>query len=1134
MRLDSVADAVSRFGAAATAKLSNEAVAGEPEDQIRAPLEALLADFAEASGFARGAVTAVGESSLADLKTRPDYAVTVDGALVGFVEVKAPGKGADPRRFTKRHDKEQWKKLRALPNLLYTDGNAFSLWHDGELHGEVVHLAGDVRTAGADLAAPPALLALVRDFLGWAPAPPRSVRELADTSARLCRLLRDEVEEQMGRGNRALTGLAEGWRQLLFPHATDAEFADGYAQAVTFGLLLARAREVPLDGGFGEVARALRDRNSLIGSALGLLTDEATNLAALDTSLRTLLRVLGVVDWSRLVKREDRDRAPEDRPEPWLYFYEDFLAVYDNDLRKETGSYYTPPVVVREMARLVDDVLKSPARFALPRGLASGSVTVADPAVGAGTFLLAVLRRIAATLAEDEGPGAMRKAIPSVAERLVGFELQFGPFAVAQLRLTGEVADLMTRDGDAPPESLPDLRLFVTDTLGNPFVEHEDAWVADRLRPLAESRRRANEIKRKAPITVVLGNPPYKEKAKGMGGWVEEGDKKFAAPLDAWMPPAAWGVGAHAKHLRNLYVYFWRWATWKVFGAGRATTVEDAEAGRTHEGVVCYITVAGFLNGPGFQKMRADLRRDASEIWIIDASPEGHQPPTASRVFQGVQQPVCIVLAARTADADDARPARVRYAALPEGPREAKFEALAALDLDGPAWADCPDAWRGPFLPAATGAWAGFPALGDFFLYDGSGVMPGRTWPIAPDAETLRRRWQRLTAEGDPKKKERLFHPHTNGDRTSTKEETTGGIPGHEARSMPVAQDTRDIVEPVPYAFRSFDRQLIIPDKRLINRENPTLWETHSDRQVYLTAPSDKSPTDGPALTFSALIPDAHHYNGRGGRVFPLYAEGGAGRSGAALRPNVNPNLVARLAAAYGRAVSAEDVVAYLAAVAAHPGYVARFEGDLVQPGLRVPVTASADLFAAAAALGREVVWLHTFGERFADAGAGRPPGPPRAEPRPTVPDGGEIPDDAAEIGYDAARQRLTVGTGYVEPVPAAVWAYEVSGKPVLRQWFSYRGADRSRPLIGTRRPPSPLNEVQPAGWLPAYTTELLNVVHVLTRLVALEPRQADLLGRICDGPTLDADGLRADGAFDAPGAGRARPRDAAQTGLGL
>ena len=89
-------EAISAFGSNAKAKLSNVAAAGEPEDQLRAPLEHLIGDVAELCGLPRSAVAAVGESSLADLKTRPDYAITVKNVLIGFIEVKAPGKGADP------------------------------------------------------------------------------------------------------------------------------------------------------------------------------------------------------------------------------------------------------------------------------------------------------------------------------------------------------------------------------------------------------------------------------------------------------------------------------------------------------------------------------------------------------------------------------------------------------------------------------------------------------------------------------------------------------------------------------------------------------------------------------------------------------------------------------------------------------------------------------------------------------------------------------------------------------------------------------------------------------------------------------------------------------------------------------
>ena len=1109
-------EAISTFGAKAKSKLSNPSASGAPEDQLRAPLEGLIANLAELTGLPPGSVVAVGESSLADLKTRPDYAVTRRNALIGFIEVKAPGKGADPRRFQDTHDKEQWAKLQTLPNLIYTDGNAFSLWRNGELEGRVVHLEGDVATAGSKLAAPDGLVSLFADFFQWEPQPPRSAAQLAVVTARLCRLLREEVVEQLGQESAPLTNLATDWRKLLFPSATDEAFADGYAQAVTFGLLMARARDITLADGLDRAAHELRQTNTLIGTALRLLTDDADNQATLKTSLATLTRVLDAVHWPAISKGD---------PEAWLYFYEDFLSVYDNELRKKTGSYYTPPEVVRAMVRLVDEALRSDGRFGLSEGLASADVTVADPATGTGTFLLGVLRRIAESTEADQGPGAVPGVVEASLSRLIGFEIQFGPFAVAQLRILAELQSLLDDS-----KATPSMRLFVTDTLGNPYVEEE--YIPQILMPLGESRRHANEIKRQEKITVVIGNPPYKEKAKGLGGWIESGTKgsKVKAPLGQWMPPTDWSVGAHAKHLRNLYVYFWRWATWKVFGDGDPSRIEGREQDR--KGIVCFITVAGFLNGPGFQKMRAELRSDADEIWVIDCSPEGHQPEVRTRIFQGVQQPVCIVMALRSSDAGSPNPARVRYRALPLGHRDEKFAALGTIALDDSGWVECPSDPRASFFPKAVGAWADFAPLDDLFTYDGSGVMPGRTWVIAPDRASLERRWKALQAEADPEKKEEQFHPHLVGGKPGDKHTNKilrKGLYGHEFRAGTVAKDKGSLIPPVRYAFRSFDRQWIIPDGRLINRPNPTLWEDQSNQQVYMTVLQQHALTVGPAVTFSASIPDLHHYNGRGGRVFPLWADRRAQVT------NLKTSLLREMGEALGVTVSAPDLMAYLAAVAAHPAYTARFRSDLVQPGLRFPMTTEATLFAEAVDIGREVIWLHCFGERFADPDAGRPNGAPRmpAGERPVIPKDGAIPTDPDRfpdrIGHDAAAHRLRIGDGYIDNVPRAVWEYEVSGKQVLVQWFSYRRLDRSRPIIGDRRPPSPLENIQPERWLAEYTTELMNVLHVLGRLVALESRQADLLNRICDGPLLSGEDLRASGAFDSSSTGRGGGADERQ-----
>ena len=109
------------------------------------------------------------------------------------------------------------------------------------------------------------------------------------------------------------------------------------------------------------------------------------------------------------------------------------------------------------------------------------------------------------------------------------------------------------------------------------------------------------------------------------------------------------------------------------------------------------------------------------------------------------------------------------------------------------------------------------------------------------------------------------------------------------------------------------------------------------------------------------------------------------------------------------------------------------------------------------------------------------------------------------EMHYNAGKEWLVVGSGHIENVPQEVWKYEVSGKQVLLQWFSYRKKNRERPIMGDRRPPSKLGEIQPSGWINEYTVDLLNLLHVLRSLVALEPVQADLLERICSGPQITA-----------------------------
>ena len=296
---------------------------GQPEDQLCAPFETLLKEISDAMGKP---VVCTGESTLPQGLGIPDYAVHVGGLLVGYVELKAPGKGADARRF-KGHDRSQFKRFSALPNLLYTDGNEWALYRSGERVGDLVRLPGNVAKDGrraADSSSAKTVEALLNNFLAWEPLPPQDrsgnfdLRTFSEQLAPLCRMLRDDVAAALRDPKSELKALQQDWRKLLFPEASDAQFADAYAQTVTFALLLGRSEGAnPLT--LGSAEERLAAEHTLLARALRVLTDtliEPDSRRALTASLDFLLRVTSVVPPGSLMRNGD----------PWLHFYEDFLA----------------------------------------------------------------------------------------------------------------------------------------------------------------------------------------------------------------------------------------------------------------------------------------------------------------------------------------------------------------------------------------------------------------------------------------------------------------------------------------------------------------------------------------------------------------------------------------------------------------------------------------------------------------------------------------------------------------------------------------------------------------------------------------------------------------------------------------
>jgi hypothetical protein len=448
-------------------------------------------------------------------------------------------------------------------------------------------------------------------------------------------------------------------------------------------------------------------------------------------------------------------------------------------------------------------------------------------------------------------------------------------------------------------------------------------------------------------------------------------------------------------------------------------------------GVLTFITAASYLAGPGLVGMREVMRRTFDELWILDLGGDNLGTRKTPNVF-AIQVPVAIAIGVRGPKSHPDVPAKVWYARIEGATREEKLAKLEAttrfVDI---LWQACPAAWHAPFLPESRGHYFDWPALTDLFPWWHSGVQFKRTWPIAPELNVLRRRWGELCSA----------HPDTRKELFKLSDAS---------RNVDVARFVGDdvIAALTRYAHRSFDRQYCILHRRVADRPRPELSAAHGPHQVYLTTLLAFPLGAGPAVVATADIPDLHHFCGRGGKdVMPLW------RDPAGTQPNVTRGLLDRLAASYGRSVSAEDLLAYVYALLANRAYTRRFWNELATPGPRVPLSKDPTLFERAVRLGRRLLWLHTFAERFRgeDRGDRVPQGSARCvRGVPTDPD--RYPD---AFDYDPSSRTLRVGEGRFAPVSPELWGLRGLGAAGGRLPARLPDADaRGQEVLAARRDP--------------------------------------------------------------------------------
>jgi hypothetical protein len=656
------------------------------EHSYRSAIEQLI------NGLADG-ITALNEPKRVACGA-PDFIVQRGVIAVGHIEAKDLGISLSALKDANKNQQLRYRK--ALPNLVYTNCLDWQFFVDGKLVSQVSigQLQQGIQPAPDQY---PTLENLLRNFVAQRPQTITSPQVLAELMAGKAALIKDVLRlalEADADQQTPLSGQYKAFKEHLIHDITPADFADLYAETMAYGLFAARLHDPSLETFSRQEALELLPKSnpflrSLFGYVAGPELDERVRWIVDDLAL-----VFQATNAHKLMQGFGKLTG---RKDPFLHFYETFLAAYNPAKRKARGVWYTPEAVVNFIVRAVDEVLQT--EFGLADGLADTSkvtidwdsgqndkkgkaiiarkevhrVQVLDPATGTGTFLAEVIKQIAPKV-KGVAPGMWSGYIErDLIPRLHGFELLMASYAMCHMKLDMMLTEL----GYQPSTNPPRLGVYLTNSLEEGERDSRDLFMAQWL---TREAREASTIKRQTPIMCVLGNPPYSGESANKGEWIMglmESYKKEPGGQQKLQE-------RNPKWINDDYVKFLRLAEHMIAKNG--------------EGVLGLITNHGWLDNPTFRGMRWHLLNTFDKLWVLDlhgnskkkeVAPDG----SADKNVFDIQQGVAIVIGVKKkqVNAKAAKPlAQVQHAEL-WGDRAGKYHALQQLGLqsrDGekPLW----------------------------------------------------------------------------------------------------------------------------------------------------------------------------------------------------------------------------------------------------------------------------------------------------------------------------------------------------------------------------------------------------------------------------------------------------------------
>ncbi|EHJ9831448.1 DNA methyltransferase [Campylobacter jejuni] len=640
----------------------------------------------------------------------PDFLITKDFLTLGYIENKRVNANLD--NIITSDQILKYTKL--SPNIILTDYLRFILLSLNDKN-EII-ICKEVKICSLDeiksIVKNQSLLdtktqelnELFSIFFSKIPNPINSALDFANHLSLRTRILKDEL--LLSSKNETLLSLFNTFKETLYKELSYEEFRDSFAQTLTYSLFLAKlnndtAKEIDLNNAKKFIPKSF----PLIRSMSGFLDDSFENLENIKWLLEEIINIINHIDITSIIKELNKTGEKDlfNRPtilsthkDPYLHFYETFLASYDPKLREVRGVYYTPAPVVIFIINAIDEALKQD--FNHKKGLSEAldkNITLLDFATGTGTFLLEAFRKVLEPISKNSVNYNPKVLI----DKFCGFEFLIAPYTIAHLKISQSFKE----EFNSPLNDDESLKIALTNTLYSKSIskEQNDQNTLFTLIDLTKEFKKAQKIKEEQ-ILIITGNPPYSgassnkglyedeikisyglepskanlnnEQKKWISSYFKEKSKQNTSTFKAIYEKHKLENEKNSKVMLDDYVKFIRFAQSKI----------DSQ----ESGIFAFISNNSFLDNPTFRGMRYSLMQSFDKIYILnlhgdtrkkEKAPDGSKDDNVFDIMQGVSINIFIKQNSK------AKNTNIYYHDL-YGKRKDKYEFLYENDLNSIKW----------------------------------------------------------------------------------------------------------------------------------------------------------------------------------------------------------------------------------------------------------------------------------------------------------------------------------------------------------------------------------------------------------------------------------------------------------------